>query len=91
MSLLSKLFGGGGSEPEPRKPEIYKDFSIFPDPMKEGSRYRIAARIEKEIGGEVKVHRLIRADTLESLDAAVEASLGKAKTVIDQQGERVFD
>lgn len=91
MSLFSKLFGGGGSGPEAREPEVYKDFAITPDPIKEGARYRIAARIEKEVNGEMKVHQLIRADTLESLESAMTASLDKAKTVIDQQGERVFD
>ena len=52
---------------------------------------RIAARIEKEVNGEVKTHRLIRADTLESHGAAVEASVGKAKLLIDQLGDRLFD
>ena len=90
MSLLSKLFGGGGGSSTPADPEVYQGYSIFPEPMKEGSRYRIAARIEKEIGGEVKVHQLIRADTLESLDAATEATMRKAKAVIDEQGDGIF-
>ena len=89
MSLLSKLFGGGQSKPE-AQPEDYKGFGIIPQPMKEGSRYRIGARIEKEIDGELKSHSLIRADTLEDLTTANEASVGKAKQVIDEQGDRLF-
>lgn len=90
MSLLSRLFGGGAAKPG-RPSETYKDFTITPDPAREGPRWRISARIEKEVGGEMRSHTLIRADTLEDEDAAVEASLGKAKQLIDEQGERLFD
>jgi len=89
MSLLSRLFGSG-SEPKEPQSEMYNDFKIFPEPVKEGGSYRIAARIEKEIGGEVKSHYLIRADTYESASAATEASILKAKAMIDQQGDRIF-
>ncbi len=90
MSILSKLFGGGGEKP-PAPPEQYQGFDIHVDPMRDGPRWRIAARIEKEIDGEVKTHQLVRADTLESHDAAAEATLAKAKMLIDQQGVAIFD
>ena len=91
MSLLSKLFGGGSASNPSAEPVTYKDFQITPDPMKDAATWRIAATIEMEIGGETKSHRLIRADTLESFDAAVEASVGKAKQMIDEQGDRIFN
>ncbi|MCI2398582.1 HlyU family transcriptional regulator [Aliiroseovarius subalbicans] len=88
MSLLSKLFGGGGQKaPEP---EIYNDFRIFPEPVKENGSYRIAARVEKDFDGEVKSHLMIRADTYSAPDTAVQASLDKAKQVIDQMGDALF-
>lgn len=87
MSFLKKLFGGGGGDAKPEaQTETYKDFQITPDPIREGSTYRIAATIEKD----GQTHRLIRADTLESYDAAVEASVGKARQMIDEQGEGIF-
>ena len=90
MSILSRLFGGGkGSVSEPAAEE-YDGFRIFAEPMKDGSKFRIAARIERDVGGETKVHQLIRADTLESHEAAVTASSAKAKQVIDEQGDRLF-
>lgn len=90
MSLLSRLFGGGGP-PKPRHAtETYKDFTITPDPMRDGTRFRIRAHVTKEVGGEAKSHTLIRADTLESEDAAVAASVGKARQLIDEQGDRLF-
>ncbi len=91
MSIFGKLFGGGGgAAPREVEPVEYNGFHIYPEPMKEGGTYRIAARIEKEMDGEVRTHRLIRADTLESAEAAADASLAKAKSLIDQQGETLF-
>lgn len=89
MSLLSRLFGGGKSEPE-SEAEEYEGFKITPQPAREGGRYRIGARIEKEVDGAVKSHDLIRADTLDDLQSASEASVRKAKQVIDEQGDRLF-
>ncbi len=40
--------------------------------------------------GTVKSHTLIRADTLGDLEGANEASISKAKQVIDEQGDRIF-
>ena len=85
MAWFSKLFGGGGESPA-AQPETYKDFAITPQPQKDASGWRIAALIEK--GG--KSHHLIRADVLNDQEAAVAASVNKAKQVIDEQGERLF-
>ncbi len=92
MSLLSRLFGSKSTEPEPAagKSEEYKGFRITPDPIREGSTYRVAARIEKMVDGTLCTHRLIRADTMGSLDEATSASLGKARQVIDEQGDKIF-
>ena len=88
MSILSKLFGGkAASEPDPVE---YNGYLIFPTPMKEGGKFRISARIEKDIGGDLKIHTLIRADTFESADAAAEAAIFKAKLMVDQQGDAIF-
>ena len=88
MSLLSRLF----AKPAPKAPEaiLHKDFRIFPQPIKEGAVFRIAARVEKDFGAETKVHSLIRADTRNTVDEATEASLNKAKQAIDQLGDSLF-
>lgn len=93
MSLLSRLFGGGSSTSTPKaaaQPEVYNGYSIYPEPANEGSRWRVGARIEKEIDGEIRTHTLIRADTLEDMNSAVSASLGKARQIIDEQGDGIF-
>ena len=89
MSLLSRLFGGGGggSNTKAEAETIdHSGFSITPNPAKEAGGWRVGARIEKD----GKVHQLIRADTIQDQDQAIEASIRKARQVIDEQGERLF-
>ena len=90
MSILSRLFGGSSAPSAAAEPEIHEGFNIFSEPMKDGSGYRVSARIEKEIDGELKSHHLIRADICESKDMADEVTIRKAKTLIDQMGDRLF-
>ena len=90
MSLLSRLFGGSGGSKPTVKAEEYEGFMITAQPVSEGPRYRVGALIEKEVGGEMKSHTLIRADTLDDLQSAKEASVGKAKQLIDQMGDQLF-
>lgn len=90
MSILSRLFGSGSGALAAPEPETYEGFRILVDPIKEGGGYRLAATIEKEVGGEVKSHRMIRADVFTSEDEAKQFSLAKARQMIDQQGEALF-
>lgn len=94
MSLLKKLFGGGTSGAEPGKPasEVeHEGYLIRAMPVKESSgQYRIAGTISKEIDGQTKEHRLIRADLFASPDEAAAAMIRKAKQVILEQGDRIF-
>ena len=85
MALFSKLFGS--SKPEVTPSEVYQDYTITPTPQKESGGWRIGARIEK--GGQT--HQLIRADMLQTKEQANDASVGKARQVIDERGARLFD
>lgn len=88
MSILSKLFGKKSAPAHAT--EDYNGFRITPRPIAEGGSYRISAKIEKEVGGELKVHEMIRADTTTSEDEAVASSVRKAKVFIDQMGDKLF-
>ena len=90
MSILSRLFGGKAKAEPEEQVEIYKGFRILPAPQAAEGGYRVAARIEKDIDGEVQVHQLLRADTIASLDEARAFCARKAKQVIDEQGEAIF-
>jgi len=91
MSILKRLFGRAGDKAPAEQPsETYKGFTITPQPAKDGGQFRIGALIEKDVGGTTRSHHLIRADRLESFEAAAQASLAKARQMIDEQGERLF-
>ena len=94
MSFLKKLFGGGDSALNPSDSAAsvdYNGYEITPAPMKDGSQFRLAGTIAKEIDGVEKSHMLIRADTFPSKEAAEEATLKKARYVIDEQGDAIFN
>lgn len=94
MSFWKKLFGGGGGgvrEEPAGDPEEYNGYTIRATPFSEGGQYQTCGVITREVGGEVKTHKFIRADRFASRDDAVEVTLRKARQIIDQQGERVFD
>lgn len=94
MSFWKSLFGGGSSdsaEAEPSAPVEYNGFIIRAAPYKADGQYQTAGIVEKEINGVRKEHKFIRADRHASYDDAVEFSLAKARQIVDQVGERVFD
>jgi len=87
--MFSKLFG---KKPAPEvEPEHYNDFAIYPAAQKADGGYRLAARVEKQVGDDLKTHHLIRADVLNTQEAANDAGIAKAKQLIDQMGDRLFD
>ena len=93
MSFWKKLFGGGGGnapEEAAGEPEEYNGFTIRATPFTEGGQYQTCGVISKEIDGEVREHRFIRADRFPSKDDAIDVSLRKARQIIDQQGEQIF-
>jgi hypothetical protein len=94
MSFWKSLFGGGSSESAEGKtsaPVEYNGFIIRAAPYKAEGQYQTAGIVEKEINGVRKEHKFIRADRHASYDDAVEFSLAKARQIVDQVGERVFD
>ena len=93
MSFLKKLFGGGEGAAKPSKTAAsvdYNGYKITPAPVKDNGQFRLAGTIAKDIDGIEKSHMLIRADTFPSKEAAEEATLRKARYVIDEQGDAIF-
>lgn len=88
MSFLKKLFGGGAETKSAT--EEYEGYRITATPIAEGGAFRVSATIEKEVAGEIKEHKLVRADTLQGREAAESACLRKARQVIDEQGDQIF-
>ena len=91
MKFLKNLFKSKAeAEAGAEVAETYKGFRIVVAPMPEGSKFRLAARIERDVEGQTQVHQVIRADTFDGLEQAQEVSLAKAKQVIDEQGKTLF-
>jgi hypothetical protein len=91
MPFWSRLFGSKPAEEAPSTAEDYKGFTVIPTPRPEGGQFRVSARIEKVVNGTPQRHELVRADLIASRDEAMAISAGKARQLIDEQGDRLFD
>jgi len=97
-SFIKKAFGwiGGGSESSdasaaaPAEPETYKDCLIVAKPIREGSQWRLAGSISREIEGERFERTFIRADLFGSEAEARSFTIRKAQQIIDQNGASLF-
>jgi len=92
--IFGKLFGGGsnGGEQASEQAEAveYNGFSIAAAPLKEGSQYKTAGSISKELDGELKTVTFIRADNHTDRQSAITHSERKAQQIIDEQGDAMF-
>lgn len=94
MSFLRRLFGGGAAADAPAKPARvaeHEGYVIRATPFQESGQWQTCGMISKDIGGELKEHRFIRADRFPSQEMAADHAIVKAKQIIDQQGDRLFD
>ena len=95
MSFLKSLFGGGksgGAKASAAQQEAeYKGFRIEARPYMEGGQYQLAGLILKEVDGVMKEHRFVRSDRFSSKDEAGDFAIVKAKQIIDERGDKVFD
>ena len=92
MSFWSALFGRRAAETTAKlsDPIDYKGYVIRAAPFKNEGQYQTAGTIEREIAGALKEHRFVRADAFATYEDAVTFTLGKARQMIDLQGERIF-
>jgi hypothetical protein len=89
-ALLTRLFGGGSQAAAEEEWIEYSGYRICPTPYRRGGQYQTCGVIEKEVRGETKQHRFVRAETHASREGAAEFSIAKARQLIDEQGERLF-
>lgn len=94
MSFLKRLFGGGSSkpaEPEAGPSAEHAGCTITPMPYQEEGQWQLCGVISKEIDGEKREHRFVRADRFAGRDEAIEATLRKARQIIDAERDRLFE
>lgn len=96
MSFFKKLFGLGGSgggkpaDESSAPTQEHEGYTIRATPFEDGGRFQLCGVITKEIEGEIKEHRFIRADKLGSMEDAVSMTFFKGRQIIEQMGEDVF-
>lgn len=94
LSNIFSMFSGGGKAAEAPaasiKPVEHAGCIIHPAPIREGSQFRLAGRIEKDVEGETLVRNFVRADVFTSMDDAIEYTVRKAQQIIDQNGPSLF-
>lgn len=91
MGFFSRLFKQSSTTSAPQIEAIeYKDHLIYPEAISEQGQFRIAGRICKTIGDEIKTHHFIRSDLLGSEALANSLMVEKAKICIDQQANQLF-
>ena len=91
IRFFQNLFRSGAASPAKEEPAVeYDGFGISPCPRKVGGGWSTEAIIRKTVDGEDKQHTFIRADSSTTKEAAVSLIISKAKTLIDQQGEKIF-
>lgn len=92
MSFWKSLFGGAktAAPGRPVREEEHNGCLIQAIPYPEAGQFQVAGILSKEIGGERKEHRFVRADRFGTMDEAAEFAIMKGKQIIDQQGDRVF-
>ncbi|ASP33984.1 HlyU family transcriptional regulator [Labrenzia sp. VG12] len=96
--MLGKMFkslfsssGEGGKGKSKVQTVDYDGFLIVAEPQQNQGQWQVSGRIEKQDGETTKVHTFIRADTLPDEEAAANEMIRKAKMMIDQMGESIFD
>ena len=100
MSFLKSLFGlgggksGGGSPASAKtfKSAEHKGFQIDAQPYAaDGGQFQVAGVISREIDGARRQVRFVRADRFSTIEDAADIALAKARLMIDQQGDQVFE
>lgn len=92
-NLFKSMFGSSGeTKAASSAAEVtYDSFQIIAEPQSAGGQWQVRGRIEKQVGDELKSHTFIRADTLPSETEAANEMIRKAKLMIDQQGDAIFN
>ena len=90
FAFLKRLFSTDGDAGPAADPVTVGDYVVTPTPRREANGWRVAGLIERP-GEPPRQHQFVRADVYNGLDDAVNGSLGKARRIIAEQGERMFE
>ncbi len=91
--FFRRVFGGDYKSPTAENADAveYKGYLIRPLPRGRGSEWTTEGAITKHSADRVMEHRFIRVDTHGDKTDAVAFCVAKAKQIIDERGDRMFD
>ncbi len=93
--FVKRLFSSGkeGTKAEAKvvSSAHYNEFEIRAAPVKDSNGWRVTGTVVKEIDGTLKEHHFVRADACPDVESAAALTLRKARQLIDEQGDRIFD
>jgi hypothetical protein len=92
--FVRRLLGDAGDAPAEEaagETHEYKGYRIRSTPRRKGGVWLTAGTIRKEFPEGFREHPFIRADTHGTREAAAAMAVEKAKRIIDEQGDRMFE
>lgn len=93
LKFLRTLISGKTVSPGPTtkaEPVHYQGYTIVATPRKVETGWTTEGDITKEMGGVLKSQHFIRIDTHSDRNDAISFSIIKAKKIIDEQGDVLF-
>ena len=90
--LVRRLFAGkAGGADESEESADFNGFTITPIYRRQGRQWLTAGIISKPHGAGIREHHYIRAETHADKEQAAAFAIAKAKQIIDERGDKLFD
>ena len=92
--FLRNLFGAGApgaGDQDAANTVEYNGYLIRPAARRQGSQWLTVGVISKAFDADVKEQHFIRADTYSSKQDADACAITKARQIIDEQGDKLFE
>ena len=91
FTWIKGLFAATPAQGHAAAPIDYRGFEVIAIPRKVSAGWSTEGLIRKQQAGEMREIRFIRADTCMSEEEAIATAQGKARKIIDERGDSVFD
>jgi hypothetical protein len=91
IGFFKKLFTGAAAPARAAASIEYEGFEVIAMPRAVKGGWSTEGVIRKHVDGEVREVAFIRADTCMSENDAVATAQNKARKIIDERGDKVFD
>jgi len=87
FNLIKNIIGGSPKNDESHN---YKEYKIIPKPIRNGGSFTTEGKIIKDTD-EYQEAYFIRTDTFSKKEDAVDCIIRKAKIIIDENGDKIFE